>query len=225
MGTVPTIPSLLTAITGALASLPSNLTTASAGADVFEGYALSIVLQAAVAEGATVTFQNRDLLPCTSAIFRTSPGHLYSEAQNYSHAVIAFPAISVLEAHLGVYLTGRSQLIHEADVVVLLSSEAAQSRANSVPPRSYACILTVECKFYADNISLALGRGFVGLCSDLSADKSFFVTNSGSLSVEKLLTHKHLGWASQLRPSQTVVVNRLRNEIQAVFKDYKAKHA
>lgn len=225
MGTLPPIPTLLTAINGALGGISSTITAASSGADVFEGYVFSLVLEAASAEGATVTFRNRDGGVPSTAIFRTSPAHLYSNAQNYTHALISFPGVPLLEAHTGVYLSGRSRLIHEADVVVLDSSEADQCRDNSVPPRSFACLLTIECKFYSGNISLALGRGFVGLCTDLSADEKFFVTNSGSISVEKLLTHRRLKWTSQLRPSQTIVVDRLRNEIQAVFKDYVAENA
>lgn len=225
MGTLPPIPSLLTTINEALGGIPSSITAASSGADVFEGYVFSLVLEAASTEGGTVTFRNQDGSVPGSAIFRTSPAHLYSNAQNYTHALIAFPGVPLLEAHPGVYLSGKSRLIHEADVVVLASAEADLSRNNSVPPRSHACVLTMECKFYSDNISLALGRGFVGLCTDLSAEESFFVTNSGSISVEKLLTHKRLKWTSQLRPSQAVVVNRLRNEVQAVLKDYKAEYA
>jgi hypothetical protein len=40
----------------------------------------------------------------------------------------------MLEAHMGVYVTGRSGLIHEADVLVLLAEEAELSRQNQVPP-------------------------------------------------------------------------------------------
>jgi hypothetical protein len=75
------------------------------------------------------------------------------------------------------------------------------------------------------NIPLFLGRGFVGLYSDLSARESFFVTNSGSDSVQKLLVHKRLKWESQIQPVQAVNVERFRNAVQEVFKDYKAKYA
>ncbi len=114
-----------------------------------------------------VEFRNRDGSIPTQFIFRSSPGHLYSGTQNYTYARIQFPGVPTLEAHLGVYVSGKSQLIHEADVVVLTSSEGDLSRANSVPPRSHQCALTIECKFYASNLGLYLGRGFVGLCSDL----------------------------------------------------------
>src|ERR1700723_1519836 len=75
----------------------------------------------------------------------------------------------MLEVHLGVYVSGKSQLIHEADVVVLTEAEGSLSRANSVPPRSHQCVLTVECKFYASNIGLS-GTWLCGvaLCAKMS---------------------------------------------------------
>ena len=225
MATVPSLGDLLNAIDVSLTNLPTNLTAQSAGGDVFEAYVFGVIIDAAENEGGTVDYRNRDGSNPTQFFFRSSPGHLYSAAQSYTYARIQFPNVPMLEAHLGVYVSGKSQLIHEADVVVLASSEGDLSRTNSVPPRSNKCILTVECKFYASNISLFLGRGFVGLCSDLSARESFFVTNSASDSVQKLLVHKRLKWESQLQPSETVNVERFQNAIQEVFKDYKAKYA
>lgn len=225
MATLPPLPDLLNAIDLSLASLPINLTSQSAGGDVFEAYIFALIVDAAENEGAAIVFLNRDGSVPSQFIFRTSPGHLYSSAQNYTYARIEFPNVPILEAHLGVYVSGKSQLIHEADVVVVASSEADLCRNNSVPPRSHRCVLTVECKFYASNIGLFLGRGFVGLCSDLSARETFFVTNSASDSVQKLLVHKRLKWESQLQPNEAVNVVRFRNAVQEVFKDYKAKYA
>lgn len=225
MATLPPLLDLLNEIDTSLSNLPINLTAQSAGGDVFEAYVFGLVVDAAESEGGIIDFRNRDGSVPAQLIFRTSPAHLYSSTQNYSYARIQFPNIPMLEVHLGVYVSGKSQLIHEADVVVLTEAEGSLSRTNSVPPRSHQCVLTVECKFYASNIGLFLGRGFVGLCSDLSARESFFVTNSTSTSVEKLLVHKRLKWASQLQPSQTVIVERFRNAVQDVFKDHKAKYA
>jgi hypothetical protein len=225
MATLPPITDLLDAIDTALGGIPTNFTSNSSGSDVFEAYVFGLVLDAATNEGATIEFRSIDGTQPVDLLFRTSPGHLYSDTQDYSYARIQFPNVPLLEAHLGVYVSGKSQLIHEADVVVLAGVECDLSRNNLVPPRSYTCVLTVECKYYSSNISLFLGRGFVGLCSDLSARESFFVTNSGSNSVQKLLVHKRLKWESQLQPSENVNVERFRNAIQEVFKDYKAKYA
>ena len=225
MGTTPPLPSMIANFNTALGGVPSNVTAATAGPDLFEAYVFSLILNAAGAQGATSTFENRDGTIPGTAVFRTSPGHLYSTVQNYTHAVITFAGAPTLEAHIGVYISGKSTLIHEADIAVLLRTEGVISRTNSVPPRSLACVLTVECKFYSSNLGLALARGFVGLCSDLSSRDTFFVSNSGAVSVEKLLTHKSLPWSSQLRPAIPVEVQRFRNAIQTVFKRYQAKYA
>jgi hypothetical protein len=127
--------------------------------------------------------------------------------------------------HLGVYVSGRSGLIHEADVLVLLAEEAQMCRYNHVPPRSHRTLIATECKFYASNLQLGLGRAFVGLCSDLSSRECLFVTNSTSISIEKLLTHQRKKWESQLLPNQQIVVDRFRNSLQDAFKDFKTKYA
>jgi hypothetical protein len=225
MATQPNVLPLLTQIQAALAGIAPNLTAASAGSDIFEAYVFSIVLDAAETEGATITFQNIDGSLPSVFTFRTSPGHIWSDAQPYTYAQLQFPDVPELEVHLGVYVSGRSGLIHEADVLVLLAEEAQMCRYNHVPPRSHRTLIATECKFYASNLQLGLGRAFVGLCSDLSSRECLFVTNSTSISIEKLLTHQRKKWESQLLPNQQIVVDRFRNSLQDAFKDFKTKYA
>jgi hypothetical protein len=226
MASVPNLPSLLAQIQTVLGpSIIPSLTNASAGSDIFEAYVLSVILQAAETEGATIGFRNVDRSIPTTFIFRTSPGHIWWDNQLYTHAEVQFQGAPLLEVHMGVYVTGKSGLIHEADVLVVLSEEAELSRQNRVPPRSRKSIIAAECKFYAANLRIGLARAFVGLCSDLSSRECFFVTNARSVSVEKLLTHQRRKWQSQVEPSQSVIVERFRNSVQDVFKDFKTKHA
>ena len=226
MATQPNLPSLLTQIQNALGgAIAPSLTAASAGSDIFEAYILSIVLNAAEIEGATIAFRNVDGSVPGLFTFRTSPGHIWWDSQLYTHVELQFPDAPLLELHLGVYVTGKSGLIHEADVLVLLSEEAQMCRLNQVPPRSRKSIIAAECKFYASNLRIGLGRAFVGLCSDLSTRECFFVTNSTSTSIEKLLTHQRRKWQSLVEPNQQVVVDRFRNSLQDAFKDFKTKHA
>lgn len=221
MGTLPPLSDLLNQIQIAIgASTTPSLTTASAGSDIFEAYVLSIIIEAAQREGGAVTFRNVDGSVPTVFTFRTSPGHIWWDSQPYTYARIEFPGSPMLEAHMGVYVTGKSGLIHEADVLVLLGEEAELARQNQVPPRSRRAIIAGECKFYASNLRLGLGRAFVGLCSDLSSRECFFVTNATSVSVEKLLTHQRKKWQSRVEPSQAVVVERLRNSLQDAFRDF-----
>jgi hypothetical protein len=225
MATLPPLPDLLAQIEAAIGpALSPSLTSASAGSDVFEAYILSIILDAAEAEGATITFRNVDGSAPTVFTFRTSPGHLWSTAQPYTHAELQFPGVPLLEAHMGVYVSGRSGLIHEADILVLTSDEAQLCRQNFVPPRSHRSIIAVECKFYSSNLKIGLARAFVGLCSDLSSRECYFVTNASSISVEKLLTHQRRKWQSPVEPGAPGVVERFRNSVQDTFKDYKTMY-
>lgn len=139
-------------------ALALSLTNASAGADLYEAYVFSLILDAAAIEGASITFKDVNGDDPATFIFRTSPGHIYSKAQLYSHAVLEFSDVPPLEAHTGVYVSGKSGLIHEADVLVLLAEEANTCRDNDVPPRSHQALLAVECKFYSAGLQLGLAR-------------------------------------------------------------------
>src|ERR1039457_2024189 len=192
-----TLPSLLAQIQSTIGpAMSPSLTAASAGSDVFEAYVLSLVLQAAAIEGANLGFRNVDGSNSNIFTFRTSPGHIWWNNRPYTHAELQFPNAPLLEAHLGVYVTGRSGLIHEADVLVLLSEEAELCRQNEAPPRSKRSLIATECKFYSATLGIGLARAFLGLCSDLSSRECFFVTNTGSTSVEKLLMHHRKNWQS-----------------------------
>jgi hypothetical protein len=216
---------LLSEIETALGSaLNPNLTAASAGSDLFEAYVFSLVLSAARQEGASIRFQNVDGTSSSTFTFRTSPGHLFWEHRPYTHAVIEFQNRPLLEAHMGVYVGGKSGVIHEADVAVVLRDEANTSRNNQVPPRSSKVILAIECKFYSTNLPLSLARGFVGLCSELTSRDCFFVMNTGSASVEKLLTHHDKNWENLIAPASDTV-NLLRATFQKAFKRFKTRYS
>lgn len=225
MGTLPNLPALLQAIQAGLGpAISPSLTTASAGSDIFEAYVLTIILEAAEAEGGAINFRNVDGSIPTIFTFRTSPGHIWWNNQPYTHAEIQFSNLPLLEAHTGVYVSGKSGLIHESDVLVLLSEEAQLSRLNQVPPRSKRSIIAAECKFYSSGLRIGLARAFVGLCSDLSSRECFFITNITGVNLEKLLTYQRKKWQSPIRPSDAVAANRLRNAVQDVFKDFRAKY-
>jgi hypothetical protein len=222
MATLP----LLTEIQAAIgATLTPSLTAASAGSDIFEGYVLSLVLQAAQTEGAMVTFTNVGGPTSGVFTFRTSPGHIWSTVQPYTYAILRLPNVPPLEAHLGVYVSGRSGLIHEADVLVLDAAEAQLCRNEQVPPRSKRSQIAIECKFYSSTLGIGLARSFVGLCSDLSSRECFFVTNTTAQTAEKLLEHQRKSWETELFPNSAISVERFRNALQTVFRNYKTKYA
>src|SRR5690349_8338477 len=94
-------------------------TSQSDAADLYELYVFSLVIEAAVEEGATFEFRDVFGKVPTSLVFRTSPGEISSKAHPYTHAVIQFPNKPVLECHIGIYVGGQSDVRHECDVAVL----------------------------------------------------------------------------------------------------------
>ena len=206
------------------AALPPNLTSVSAASDIFEAFVFSLVIQAARAEGATVTYETVAGAAPTQFIFRTSPGQVYSTKESYTHAVVTFPAKPLLEVHVGVRFSGKSGVLHECDVAVVYRQEAATCRLNRVPPRHNKLWLAIECKFYGTQLPLGLARSFIGLVSDVSSRprECYFVSNTSSDSVQRLLAKQARQWERDIVPNSPVAVERLRNAIQGCFKNFKA---
>lgn len=203
-------------------SISPSLTTVSDASDIFEAYVFSLLIEAARTEGAVVIYRDVNGNTPSTFVFRTSPGYIFSTAQPYTHAIILFANKPSLEAHVGVRVVGKSNVLHECDVAVLEQSEAETCRRNLVPPRSSKVLIAVECKFYSTPLQLSLARAFIGLTSDLSAKNSLFATNTASDSLEKLLSGRKHEWEHNLAPRSPVQVGRLRGKFQTAFQHFKA---
>jgi len=156
---MPITDELLNEIRAALGSaLPPSLSNASAASDLFEAYILTLVLRAAQAEGATITYLDASGTPAPAFIFRTSPGYIWSTTQPYTYALLTFSGMERLETHVGVRVAGKSGVLHEFDVCVIRQSEADTARQNHVHPRSSKVLIGVECKFYTTGLSLIAAK-------------------------------------------------------------------
>lgn len=208
------------------AALPTNLSAASDGSDLYEAYLFALVCQAAQGEGATVQFRSRSSPNPTNFIFRTSPGYISSTNADYGYAIITFPNKPLLEAHVGVRVAGASQVLHECDICVLFEDEAdlCRNSPGNVAPRAAKVIISVEAKFYDNSLGLGLGRGFLGFTLDVHVDKAFFIVNRSAASIEKLLSHKKRLWEHNIQPQNPVDVNRLKFAFHTAFKDFNAKY-
>jgi hypothetical protein len=203
-----------------------SLNSASAASDLYEAYLFCLVLEAAAAEDAeSITLKCIHGGHPDPFIFRTSPGHLNSQHRNYGYAEIVFPNCNPVEVHVGVRVSGHSGVLHECDVSVIRKEEAELCRNSSdtLAPRSSKVLIAVEAKYYTVELALHLGRSFLGLVTDLSADTTFFVMNREAPSIAKLLAHKKRHWDHQIEPSRARDVERLRNMFQTAFKNYKAR--
>ena len=130
-------------------------------------YTLALVLRAAREEGAQVGFRSSSGTNNPDPLrFRTSPGRIFSTAYDYSHGTIRFSSGLVLEAHIGVYVTGLAGVPHECDVLVIDAVEGDFCRQYQVHPKKANTVLTLQCKFYAGKLGIALGREFLGVTAD-----------------------------------------------------------
>lgn len=207
------------------ALLPAIMTQTSwdqaADEDRFEGYVFALVLEAARKEEATVRLENRNGPFNGTATFRTSPGHLWSDLHPYTHAVIGFANKPRLEAHVGVYVSGQSRLYHEADVAVLSRAVARTCRADRIDPPQNKAVLLFECKYYAGDPGVGLGREFLG--TECGKDECVFVTNQRASRLQKLFEAHKREWGHQVLPGNNHDVDRLVGFAQRAFARYKAK--
>lgn len=195
---------------------------AASASDVFEVYVFALAIDAIRREGASVLYLSRNGLPAQSLIFRTSPGAIYSSANAYTYAQIQFPGCPALEAHLGILVEGKSGVVHECDVAVLYKAEADTCRLEQVHPRHSKVLLAVECKFYSTNLGIDLARSFLGLTEEIQQANRYFVANTSSQSVERMLSQHYRDWETEVIPSNNKNQQRLRALFENTFKRFKA---
>lgn len=194
---------------------------ASATNDVFEGYVWALCLEAARQQNAAIRYETPREVQANTLVFRTAPGAIYGTSRPFTHALIEFPEGPRLEAHIGIRVTGKSRVLHECDVAVLDGREARLCRLEQVHPRASKVLIAAECKFYSSAIQLSLGRGFLGLTSDIHRKQRYFVTNEQSESVAKLIAHHDSEWEYGVLPD-TTNASALVHSFARVFRNYRA---
>jgi hypothetical protein len=212
----------IVAALGAAAS--ANLSSASSGNDLYECYIWSMVLDAAKESGASIRLRTRSGAPATNFYFRTTPSSIFSTQHDYCHAEIRFPGLPVLEAHIGIYVSGKSRVNHECDVAVVYQDEAETCRANNVHPRSSKVLMSVECKYYLSSaLGVDLGRSFLGLSDDIYTDGRFFVSTQNKGSVDRLFARHRKEFEIGLSPLAPKLETRLQGSFEKVFRNYTAR--
>lgn len=189
--------------------------------DAYELYAFTLLLKAAHAEGCLpITFSTSSGSTSPTVLrFRTSPGSIYSQAHDYCHANVTFPAGIAYEVHIGVYVAGVAGVLHECDVAVIRADEAAFCRRNRVHPKRAHVLIAGECKFYTGNLGIALGREFLGATTDLSSDGRFLLSNSDGNSIDRVLAHHKRRRQFQLSPLDANVEAQAIAQFKQIFHD------
>jgi hypothetical protein len=235
---------LLNDINAALVGAASGgYKTRAAVSDIYEVYILTLVIKAARAEGAVISYRDANDNPTSKFVFRTGPGFIFPRnpmRRKFTHAVLEFPGKDPLEAHVGIYVAGNSGVLHECDVSVVDLNEAQKCRLlvpAKVAPHARKVLLATECKFYKSGLRLNLARSFVGLTADFSGKPFYFVANTSSAliagtkrrprseSIEIFLNerlHAHQ-WQVAIIPTELRRVDRLQGSFEEMFKKYKTK--
>lgn len=217
-------PEMWSDIAAALGSIGvKNLSATSAGNDLYECYIWAIVLDAAKREGASISFLNCHGASATDFWFRTSPSSIFSKTHEYCHAEIVFDNCPILEAHIGIYVSGKSKVNHECDVAVIYKDEADTCRRNNVHPRSSKVLMSVEAKYYISSaIGIGLGRSFLGLINDIYPNGRFFVSTQMSGSIDRLFSRHNKEYEIGLSPTAPDLEIRLRGSFEKIFRNFKA---
>lgn len=217
----PTEDELIDAISDSVGALVNvGAITASADNDRFEAYVWSIVVRAAVAENAAVTYRDPNKYVVNDLLFRTSPGSISSKKPLYTHALIQFAGKPELEAHIGIRIQGKSRVPHECDVVVLPASDADTCRLTNTHPRHSSIVIAAECKYYYSDLPFRLAREFLGLCKEMRAVDCYFAVNTSKESVEKVLAYYRCHCETLVLPSASGS-ETLLHAFRRAFRDFK----
>jgi hypothetical protein len=205
-------------------SLNPDLKTAKDFEDWFKFYIFNIIVKAARNEGAFVYYKDVLKRNPETLVFRRRAGQIYDLTQPYTHAVIEFEQKPPLEIHLGVKIHGRLRVLYDCDVCVLYKMEADSCRTNKREPRASRIFLAIDCQHYVSELRLEFAQAFIAFSSELRvAGDCYFVSNSASNPVAKLLASRKRKWEYDIVPSEINNVNRLMYEFQTKFKDFKAR--
>ncbi|MEZ2303236.1 MAG: hypothetical protein ACBR13_15865 [Microcoleus sp.] len=194
-------------------------------ANIFDVYLFTILLKAIANEGATIYYNNvLDETP-KYLTFRKTPGKIHGNTHPYTYAIVEFPDKPALEVHLAVKVQGRAGVLHNCNLLMLYQKEANICRLLQREPRHSQVILAVKSQHNTSELKLETAGAFIGLASDIRYEGgSYFISNTYSEAVAKLLTIARKKWELNIFPRATNDVHRLMYSFQTIFKDFKARN-
>jgi hypothetical protein len=223
MSAIVTASALLNAIRSSLTIPIRSHSGSTPRYDLYEVYLFGLCIQAAETIGMSVSFHDIAGASTNTLLLRTSPSSIWSQTQQFTHAVLGVHGSARLEVHLGVYVKAGSGISHEADIVVLEAIEAARARVQQNDPRVSQTALVIEAKFHSTNVRLRTGREFLGLATDFGSGTTIFVSSSPGGSVHRLLSYRSRSAHFELIPESTQE-NELKSQIATKLRDYLARH-
>lgn len=188
--------------------------------DLYEAALLYIAVEAAHAAGGNsmITYDGRTAT--TQVRFRCSPGNLW--APDFTYVRVLFPEIrETIEIHLGVKVAGGSGVAHECDVAILERGEADRSRRSNVHPKQSKLIAAIEAKNYSTSPELGIGRGFIGLSTEMpKADCNLVFPAKGRDNIMKLIAKRKSGSCFDEVTPASPAAERLRSYLETVIRNW-----
>ncbi|MFD4551210.1 hypothetical protein [Streptomyces sp. NPDC058466] len=210
------------AVEDAIGALDQAYRRIAKPSDLYEAALFAVAVQASKDAGGHCLITNDGTSTAGRLRFRCSPGNLWSG--NFTYALVSFTSGKKLEIHLGVYvLAGR--VAHECEVAILDHAEAERSRAGGVHPRRgrNQLISCVEAKLYAASPPLGVGRGFLGLATELGRGKcSLAFPAKASDNIAALIAGKPSEHFDELVPGGSKVEGRFSHFLETAIRNWLA---
>jgi hypothetical protein len=213
---------LIKAINQAIGTLEVAYRSSATEADLYEAAVLSLSVKAAEDAGGSCLLTNDGVSRAADLKFRRGPGNLWMGP--FTYALISFPGTAkMLEIHLGVYVLSRYKVAHECDVAILDHREAERSRLGRVHPRQVGLIAAIEAKNYAISPGLGVGRGFLGLSSELGQGRcSLVFPASSSANIAALIAKRPSEAFDDLLPVSPAA-QRLRAHLDQSIRNWRSR--
>lgn len=213
---------LIKAINRAIGALEVVYRSSATEADLYEAAVLSLAVKAAEDAGGNCLLTNDGYNRTADLKFRRGPGNLWMGS--FTYALVSFPETSkILEIHLGVYVLSRYKVAHECDVAILDHREAQRSRWGRVHPRQIGLISAIEAKNYAASPGLGIGRGFLGLSSELGQERCSLVFPAPSSANIAALIAKRPSEAFDALLPVSPAAQRLRAHLDQSIRNWRSR--
>lgn len=119
-----------------------------------------------------------------------------------------------------------SEVLHEADVLVISQKDANRSRVVRVDdPQSKSAFLVIEAKYWTKAVKLGTGREFLGLRRDSSAKAQAFVcTGAKSSAIAHLAASPGVEYDDGVLPAIAGEQSR-RSYVHRLLRDYRDRQS
>ena len=207
---------LVAAVESAIGTLSGVYRGGADESDLYEAALLTVALNATRLASGVHMLTNDGVTPASQVTFRRGPGNLWSPG--FTFALVTFPVtVKRLEIHLGVKVAGASGVAHECDVAIIDADECDRSRAGSVHPRRSRVVAALEAKHYQVSPGLGIGRGFLGLGTELGASRCSLVFPAQvSPNLETLIARKDPECFPEVEPGSSAADRLCRHIEQQV---------